>query len=160
LHSTINPDWKYYDFKKNPELVSEVLEDFKPWAHYDSVQLFYEMLRWVNGPESKFETSDCGFRGPGENQQKDGWPKEMVCSGGLFVFFRNLQYNLSDESKSWKENHPGGSSLAKPYAQSKYTQWIPSLEFANSICLSHTKNRPTVFETRSCGFHYCTSGNA
>jgi hypothetical protein len=124
LHSTINPDWKYYDFKKNPELVSEVLEDFKPWAHYDSVQLFYEMLRWVNGPESKFETSDCGFRGPSENQQKDGWPKEMVCSGGLFVFFRNLQYNLSDESKSWKENHPGGGSLAKPYAQSKYTQWL------------------------------------
>jgi hypothetical protein len=32
LHSTINPDWKYYDFKKNPEMVSEVLEDFKPWA--------------------------------------------------------------------------------------------------------------------------------
>jgi hypothetical protein len=122
LHSTINPDWKYYDFKKNSELISEVLEDFKPWAHYDSVQLFYEMLRWVNGPESKLETSDCAFRGPRENDQKEGWPKKMVCHGVLYAFFRNLQYNLSEESKNWKENHPGG--LAKPYAPNKHTQWL------------------------------------
>jgi hypothetical protein len=82
------------------------------------------MLRWVNGPESNLETSDCAFRGPRDNEQKDGWPKEMVCHGQMYVFFRNLQYNLSAESKSWKENHPGGDKLAKPYTPSKYTQWL------------------------------------
>src|SRR5215203_1739793 len=57
------------------------------------------------------------------SKRMDGRKKWSVAEA-WFVFFRNLQYNLSDESKSWKENHSGGGSLAKPYAQSKYTQWL------------------------------------
>jgi hypothetical protein len=50
------------------------------------------------------------------------------------------------------------------HLRKKYSLLDPSLEFANSICLSHTKNRPTVFETRSCRFsllHFrqCLSSN-
>jgi hypothetical protein len=119
--SSRNAAFKYHDFKKQPELVSEVLEDFKPWEHYEAVQLFYEMLRWLNGEESKLETSDCGFRGPRTNEQRDGWPKELVCNGGLFVLLRDIPLNLASESKLWSEQYLAGHK-PKPYRPSEAQQ--------------------------------------
>jgi hypothetical protein len=34
IDSVHNTDWKCYDFKQHPELVFEVLEDFKDWEQY------------------------------------------------------------------------------------------------------------------------------
>jgi hypothetical protein len=132
--SSRNSELKYYDFKKQPELVSEVLEDFKAWEHYEAVQHFYDMIRWLNGPNSNLETSDCGFRGPRENDQRAQWPKELVCNGGLFVFFRNVQFNLSDESKEWSKEYLAGQS-PKLYKPSKYLKWLidSSLELITQI---------------------------
>ena len=59
--STQNPEWKYYDFKQQPELVPQVIEDYKPFDQYEATQRFYEMVTWLNGDGSKFETSDARF---------------------------------------------------------------------------------------------------
>ena len=89
---------KYYDFKRNPDLIPDVLEDYKPWAERRSIQKFYDLVRWVNGDNSPFESNDCAFHGPKPNSQKDRFPKEQVCSGRLMFFFRDPTLNLSDDS--------------------------------------------------------------
>lgn len=91
----------YYDFRKEPALITEVLEDFVPLAGYESVQRFYDLLRWMNGPESPYETSDSRLRPPCENQQRDLADKALVRDGMLMFFFRNLTINLSNDSRSW-----------------------------------------------------------
>jgi len=90
---------RYYNFRQHPELIYEVLEDYKPWDHYEAIQLFYGLLAWVNGPESRFESNDCAFHGPADNFQKDRFPKELMCSGRLMFFFRELTFNLSVDSR-------------------------------------------------------------
>lgn len=98
-----DPNEKYYDVKRTPEVIPAVLEDYRPWDHYDSVKAFYDLLRWINVEDPNFETNDCAFQGPHENPQKDKYQKELVCSGRLMFFFRDLVLNLSRESASaWK----------------------------------------------------------
>ncbi|MBI4454757.1 MAG: hypothetical protein HY644_02540 [Acidobacteria bacterium] len=94
---------QYYDFKRHPELIAQVLEDFRPWAAHDGIQVFYELLRWLNGPDSLLESNDCAFRGPTKNSQPQ-YRKEMGCKGRLMLFFRQLDLNLSQKSVLWLVN--------------------------------------------------------
>jgi hypothetical protein len=92
---------RYYDFRKEPALIAEVLEDFVPLADYESVQQFYELLRWMNGPDSPYETNDSRLRPPRENRQRDLADKALVRDGMLMFFFRDLPLNLSADSVAW-----------------------------------------------------------
>jgi hypothetical protein len=83
---------RYYDFKEHPELIPEVLEDYRPWAQSPAVQSFYELLRWINGEDSALETSDCAFMGPRPNDDPK-WRKKLFCSGRLMILFRDLPLN-------------------------------------------------------------------
>ena len=46
----------YSNFIQHPELITEVLEDFKPHEDKKAIQTFYTFLKWINGAESAFET--------------------------------------------------------------------------------------------------------
>jgi hypothetical protein len=92
---------KYHDFRSYPALVSEVLEDYKIWDHHDSVKRFYELIEWINSENSSFESNDCAFKGPSENNQREKFNKKLVCSGRLMLFFRSLELNLSIESEEF-----------------------------------------------------------
>lgn len=92
---------RHYDFRKEPALIAKVLEDFVPLADYESVQHFYELLRWMNGPESPYETNDSRLRPTSENRQRDLADKALVRDGILMFFFRDLRLNLSDDSQTW-----------------------------------------------------------
>lgn len=96
---------RYYDFRKEPDLIPEVLEDFVPLASYESVQQFYDLLRWMNGPESSYETNDSRLRAPRENRQRDLADKVMVKDGMLMFFFRDLPLNLSEDSSAWSARY-------------------------------------------------------
>lgn len=98
--SLFNSDNKYYDFKQTPDMIPEVLEDFKLWAYYEAIQLFYDLLRWLNGSESLLESNDCAFKGPGENNDKQ-FSKSLKCSGRLMLLYRDLQLNISEEHINW-----------------------------------------------------------
>jgi hypothetical protein len=92
---------KYYDFRREPALITEALEDFAPLAGHESVQQFYDLLRWMNGPESPYETNDSRLRPPSKNQQRHMADKALVRDGMLMFFFRNLPMNLSNDSEAW-----------------------------------------------------------
>jgi hypothetical protein len=57
----------YYDFRAQPELIDTVLEDFTPFNDRAAIQEFYRLLRWINGPDSPFESTDCLLRPPAAN---------------------------------------------------------------------------------------------
>lgn len=89
----------HYDFIRDPSLIPNVLEDFVPFKHQRGVQKYYRLLRFLNGPRSVFETTDCGIRPPRENrtpQHGKGAPLEI--QGRLMVVFRDHKENLSDEA--------------------------------------------------------------
>ena len=102
--ATSNPSLKYYNFKAQPELIQQVLEDFKPWEHYTAIPTFYDLLRWLNGPNSVFETNDCGLRPPKIDPAPPAlirFSAPTVMHGRLSVLFRDLIHNTRSESIEW-----------------------------------------------------------
>ena len=86
---------KHYDFVKHPELIRKVLEDFKPWERYESIESFYQLLEWTNGSESIFESSDCRLESPKKNPNKN-MPYDLVLQGRVMIFFRDIKLNYAD----------------------------------------------------------------
>ena len=103
---------RYYDFKAQPELIPEVLEDFRPWDAYAAIRTFYDLVAWINGPGSPFESNDCAFAGPEDNVDV-GFRKQLQCYGRLGIFFRDLDRNTSErEMSEWIEGlHLGLQAL-------------------------------------------------
>lgn len=87
----------HYDFRVNPSLIPEVLEDFLPFGHQRGVRKFYRLLRHLNGPCSVFETTDCALRGPHPSHDKkkaSGAP--LMVWGRLMVIYRDHWDNLDE----------------------------------------------------------------
>jgi hypothetical protein len=96
-----DPSAKYYNLREHPELTETSLEEFIGLAHYESVQRFFALLRWMNGPDSPYETTDSRMGQPRANGQRDLADKALVRDGGLVFFFRDLELNLSADSRRW-----------------------------------------------------------
>ena len=101
-HVRQDPDQRYRDFRRNPELIPQALKDFTPWSSYPAIQNFYQLLRNINGPRSRFESNDCAFVGPRNNTDRN-FAKNLCCLGRLMILFRDLGLNLSRDCVSWLE---------------------------------------------------------
>jgi hypothetical protein len=95
-----NPEWKYYDFKSQPELIPEVLEDFKSLGSEPAIQRFYRLLEWLNGPDSCLESNDCGLR-PLQDNSDLQFQKRRRILGRLMVLFRREDINCYDQNSNW-----------------------------------------------------------
>jgi hypothetical protein len=101
------PGGQYWNFREHPSLIPEVLEDFKPWAHYSAIQQFYYLLSWLNGPDSIFETNDCALGIPSVDTKTpdvvrtvfEAYPISM--HGRLTLIFRYLLFNTSRPHVDW-----------------------------------------------------------
>lgn len=98
----------FVDFKQEPHLIAEVLEDFQPHASETAVQTFYDLLRWVNGPDSELESADCAFRAPSANRSRSVSPHALEAAGRLCLMFRNLAANCHEDSFAWLLSRLGG----------------------------------------------------
>ena len=90
--STADPSHRYYDFRERPELIPVVLEDFRPWDGYVAIRSFYDLVAWINGPTSPFESNDSAFTGPEDNVDGE-FRKKLQCGGRLGILFRKLHLN-------------------------------------------------------------------
>ena len=90
----------YVDFTEHPERIETSLEDFRPFAHVNAIQVFYNFLRWMNGAESLLLTADCAFRSPREHQDDNSHLK-LCAHGRVFVLFRHLPFNSSPQHADW-----------------------------------------------------------
>jgi len=88
---------RYYDFTASPQLIRSALEDFVPWARYGAIETFYAMLQRLNHVRSAFETNDCEFTGPHDNDQPEIL-KAFGCSGRVMLLFRALEQNTVEAS--------------------------------------------------------------
>lgn len=123
------PADRYYDFKENPALIPRVLDSFKgwsDWSRWEGVQLFYRLLEWLNGPDSRLESNGCGFIGPRGNPQKDVWPGELITTGGLIFLFRDVELNLSGESAAWAKRRVPAGGTPPPLAPGEHVSWLRS----------------------------------
>jgi len=95
-----DPAHRYYNFRSEPQLIRTSLEDFAPLAKWPAIERFYELLEWINGATSIFESNDCGTRGPGPNKSPK-FAKSLECTARLVILFRELEWNLSFANVTW-----------------------------------------------------------
>lgn len=90
-----DPDCRYYDLTEHPALIRTALEDFRPWSRYAAIDAFYTLLEELNQPGSVFESNDCAFTGPHENDLPQ-YRAALQCSGRVMVLFRELRQNTME----------------------------------------------------------------
>lgn len=97
-----HPGAKYWDFKAHPEKIPLVLEDFKPWQSYPAIQRFYELLLWLNGTDSSFESNDCGMQPPRRDDEAPGPIRRCFAINPIMVYarltiiYRDLGLNVGE----------------------------------------------------------------
>jgi len=89
-----NPAHRYVDFVARPALIRSSLEDLRPWSRYPAIETFYQLLEWLNGSQSVFESNDCAFEGATLQVSAASAPR-LACSGRLMILFRDLVLNTS-----------------------------------------------------------------
>lgn len=91
----------YSNFIEHPELITEVLEDFKPHEDKEAVQTFYTFLKWINGSESAFETNDCALRENVIANTDSLFKLTHKIDGRVEFFLREHQYNCRKDISTW-----------------------------------------------------------
>lgn len=99
-HSSSDASHRYYDFVERPELIRTSLEDVLPFGGRPCADAFYELLEWINGPASLFETNDSGMRpvGPSDEHQ---FPHSMKMTARIHLFLRDHSENTSRTGVVW-----------------------------------------------------------
>lgn len=91
----------YSDFINHPELITEVLEDFKPHEDKEAVLTFYAFLKWINGPDSALETNDCALRESVIANTDSLFKFTHKIDGRIEFFLREYQYNCNKKITTW-----------------------------------------------------------
>lgn len=92
---------QYSNFIINPELITTMLEDFKPHENRHAVQTFYDFLRWINGTESKLETNDCALHEEVINNPDFLFKFTHKIDGRVEILFRNHEINCNNAITKW-----------------------------------------------------------
>ena len=95
-----DPTSVYRDFKKNPKLIRQSLEDFLPFKKWDFVESFYSLVEWVNSPKSLFESNDCTFNKLEDNSDRQ-YAYAKKCTARLMILFRDIPENCQQRSIDW-----------------------------------------------------------
>lgn len=104
----------FVDFRNEPDRIPSTLEDFIPFNQEPAVQIFYDFLRWLNGPESILESCDCALQAP-EPHEYDFSPKQLCVHGRLMIMFRDLKLNCTAEIDDLHDIFWGTLTAQKPH---------------------------------------------
>jgi len=89
----------YIDFREEPERIVSSLEDFQEWAEYAATQRFYDLIRWLNGADSLFETNDTAFSI--EPNCTPDQPYKLQASGRLMLFPSDMRLTCATGFAEW-----------------------------------------------------------
>lgn len=93
---------RYYNFRESPELITTHLEDFVEHSDQEAVQIFYSLIRWINGNDSIFESTDCLLSGSPEESPDAALFRCSHTTKGRFEFFmRQTELNANKDSIQW-----------------------------------------------------------
>jgi hypothetical protein len=102
-----DPEARYWNFCDDPELVSKSLEDFRRWEKYPVIASFYELIKWLNGPDSVFETNDSALGEPHIDHATPEPVRKLFDAdpigihGRITIFFRDLEFNAQRNTFDW-----------------------------------------------------------
>jgi hypothetical protein len=89
------PGGRYIDFKVEPHLIREGLEDLDYLAGTVAETAIVNFLAWANSPASAVETNDFGLRPLKTNESGiNDLPLEQTCR--LTILFRDLRRNTTE----------------------------------------------------------------
>lgn len=92
-----DPRVAYYDFVRQPHLIRESLEDLLSFATKPATETFYDLLEWLNGDDSHFETNDVAFNfGENVTQSRN---ESLQAHGRIMLFLRDKMLNFDDNLK-------------------------------------------------------------
>src|SRR3712207_2659208 len=80
----------YVDFKQNPEMIEQSLEDFRSSAGEPATRCYVDFLRWLNGPDSQLESCDSAFRAPQPHADLNS-PLKLCATGRVVLMYRHLE---------------------------------------------------------------------
>lgn len=99
-HSERDPSCRHCDFVAHPELIRSSIEDVRDLGDVPAALRLYELLEWVNGPESLLETNDCGVKRPKANNQPN-IPYARCIDARVMLFHRDHALNVLPASAEW-----------------------------------------------------------
>jgi len=85
-----DPNAKFVDFLKRPDLVRISLEDFLPYAAQPAIDRFFRLVEWMNGPGTIWETTESYLwppASPHTNRVFSQYP--VICSARMVFFTRD-----------------------------------------------------------------------
>jgi hypothetical protein len=100
---------RYIDFKLEPQLIRTALEDWVPYRAAPFAESFFQLLEWLNGPQSRLESNDCAFRGSHANTTDHQFQYKERCDGRLMILYRNTYLNTFADAVDWLFNETLGS---------------------------------------------------
>ena len=93
---------KYYNFRDNPELIETHLEDFIEHSDQCAIKDFYAFVKWINGPDSVLESTDCLLSGAPYPEPAATMYRCTHAIKGRFEFFiRQLELNADKKTFMW-----------------------------------------------------------
>ncbi len=96
----LHPYTEYVDFVQHLDQIPVALEDFRPFSDRSAIQTFYDFLRWLNGPDSHFQSCDCVLRPPSSHTDTNSH-HTLSAIGRVFIIFRDLRLNCSMPHTDW-----------------------------------------------------------
>ncbi len=128
---------RYYNFRESPELITEVLEDFRPHQNQPAIREFYRLLGNINGESSSFETNDCAFKPPHDNTSRGVSLRQMQISGRLMFFFREVALNTNRSYIEWLED---GVHFYLSQLTPELEEGVVGTSVMRSICRNSDRN--------------------
>ncbi|PZR74082.1 MAG: hypothetical protein DLM73_08970 [Chthoniobacterales bacterium] len=90
-----DPNAKFVDFLKRPDLVRSSLEDFIPYAAVPAIDRFFSLIEWMNGADTVWETTESYLWPPAAPQSNRSFAQyRIVCSARLVFFHRDHLWQL------------------------------------------------------------------
>lgn len=90
--SVHDPNARFADFRAQPHAVRTSLEDFAPYAHQPAVDRFYQLVEWMNGSDTIWETTESKFWPLSTHTNKFFSGYNVTCSGRLVFFCRDYRW--------------------------------------------------------------------
>ncbi|MEO7539310.1 MAG: hypothetical protein ABIV21_04745 [Pyrinomonadaceae bacterium] len=158
---TANSNGNGFGAVKQAGLPGGGFEDFRPWERYPAIDAFYELIEWLNSPESVFAADGCKLAPPADNLYD--MPAGLVLEGRFILFFRDTKLDLADvvdESRyEVNQNMTGLATRCHEFGYPLYADaWRNAVELFFIPCI-YVESKETAFFGQKLSFDFLCYGD-
>ena len=94
--SAYDPNARFVDFLRYPELIRTSLEDFLPYSDRPAIERFFQLLEWMQSPSTIWETTESKFWPVSTQSNRSFAQYRLICSGRLVFFCRDYLWQCKN----------------------------------------------------------------